>query len=226
MISSQHPPYGEMIATSQKTWDSDHIIGCETIFFCGEPLRAIERKIWYFPIPESLNTMGHKTIAALTQALKGREFDYVARVNSSTYVDKLELVKYVQTLPDKYVFEGLIVPKGHYPHKWMWGPAFILSKDVVQAVVDNAEKWDHSLMDDVAISLLLEELGISFRSGTMASIDKIADGWRCMSYGGETFEFSDWKDIKKTKGQYFFRCKQDYDRSVDKFVMEQLFENL
>jgi len=226
VISSQHHPYGEMITTSQKTWDSVDIVGCETIFFCGEPVGENTDKIIYFPINESLHTMGHKTISAFRHALVYKEFDYIARVNSSTYVDKLELVKYIQTLPDKNVFEGLVVPAGQYPHPFMWGPAFILSKDVVQNIIHNKDKWDHSLMDDVAISLLLEGEGVPFRSGKMASIDKIDGGFRCMGYGGGTFEFLDWKDIKKAKGQYFFRCKQDYDRRADRYVMEKLFENL
>src|SRR6202008_208576 len=101
------------------------------------PVKENTDKCIYFPVKETLHTMGAKTLLAYEWALMNKQFDYVARVNSSTYVDKKELIKYIQELPYNNVFSGLEVAKSETQEKWMWGPQFILSKDIVELVIAN-----------------------------------------------------------------------------------------
>jgi hypothetical protein len=70
-------------------------------------------------------------------------------------------------------------------------------------------------------------LGIPYMDGRGCSIDNMGDGWRCMMYGyGESFRFTNFEDIVKSKGQYFYRVKQDKDRNIDGQIMHELFKYL
>lgn len=225
MMSSQDIPYGAMIKTSLRTWDSIIVNGVETIFYCGEPVKENTDKIIYFPVNESLHALGEKTLLAYEWALNNKEFDYVARINASTYVNKKELIKYIQTLPDLNVFAGLEIKAPETNERWIWGPSFILSKDLVRLIVDNKETFDHSIMDDLATSYLLNKFNIPYTAGKACSIEKKETGWACIGYGSQSIEFTDFEDLNRLN-QFFFRCKQDLNRGLDEVIMNQLFKKL
>lgn len=225
VISCQDFPYGEMIGTSLRTWDSVEVEGVETIFYCGNPQKGNTDKIVYFNIPESLFAMGHKDLAFFDWAIQHKQFDYIARVNASCFVDKKELIKYCQTLPDKEVFEGLEVVTTDGTPNWIWGGGmFLISRDVIELILKNKSQWNHQQMEDMAMSLLVGRLGILFRAGRACSIDNMASGSHsCMVYGhGLGFRFSTWSEFKKPEGQYFYRVKQDNNRHLENDIMEQL----
>ncbi len=230
VLSGDFPPYRKMVETSIATWDSIQVDGVETAYYFGrhkhsEPLHISGG--WHLPIEETYNNIGKKTLTAFSVALKDADFDYVARVNSSTYVNKKKLIEHIQTLPDENLFSGMIVKNWHHvKHSWPWGPAFIISKDVVKKLADNKDWFDSSMMEDVGIGDLAGRLGIPLTDGKACSIDYLGDDkWRCLCYGTESFEFTNFEDVKKAD-QYFFRCKHDPDRNKDEFIMRKLFENL
>ncbi len=227
VMSSQKPPYGKMIETSLNTWDSINVEGVESVFYCGNPMKGNTDKMIYFPLDESYQTMGEKTLRAYEWALKNKEFDYVARVNSSCYVNKKELIKYIQTLPDKNVFAGLEVVASKTAEKWMWGGGqYIISRDVVELIVENRSMWNHTVMDDQAVSFLVNKLSIPYIQGKACSMEKRKDGWTCLCYGEPSIEFIDFQDMNKLQNQYFIRVKQDDDRNRDEYIMKQLYQNL
>lgn len=222
VVSSQLPPYDTMIQTSRQTWDSVDVSGVETVFYCGQPFNENTEKIIYFNIPEGYSNMGYKLISAFEWALSNKQFDYVARVNSSCYVDKIRLIEYVQTLPDSNVFAGGIVTASEENPAWMWGGLqYVISKDVIEKIVDNKVYFDHTKMEDVAMSKLVTKIGVPYTSGKGCSIDKVDDGWQLTGYGTDSFQFNSFSQITNC-GHHFYRVKQDYDRLMDKFVMEQL----
>ena len=228
VVSVQTPPYGKMIDTSLQTWDSVAVDGVETVFYCSRPKQFNTDKIIYIDVDESYFTMGYKMLAAFDWAMANKEFDYIARVNASCYVDKKQLINYVQSLPDKNVFACLEVAATETEQKWSWGGGqFILSKDIVELILKNRNAWNHSIMEDKAIGHLMNFLNVPYTQGTACSIDKMdGDKWRCMSYGSESFEFTNFADIAKKSKNHFYRVKQDYDRSMDEYVMNELYKNL
>jgi hypothetical protein len=227
VISSQEPPFKKMIETSLNTWDSIKVEGVESIFYCGEPVKENTDKIIYFPLQESYQTMGEKTIRAYEWALKNKDFDYIARVNSSCYVNKKELIKYIQTLPDKEVFAGLVVPASNSSEKWMWGGGqYIISKDMIELIVENRHLWNHKVMDDQAVGYLANKLNIPYTNGRACSIEMKPNGWFCLCYGEPSIEFTDFLDMNKLENQFFIRVKQDKHRERDEYIMKQLYQNL
>lgn len=212
-----------MFNTSLETWDLIEVNGVETVFYFGNPLKQNTEKAIYFPVDESYATMGHKMLRAFEWALDNKDFDYIARVNSSCFVDKKELIKHIQGLPDKGVFQGLIVPEGERP-SWIWGGGqLILSKDVIEAVVENQVLWNHSLIEDVALSDIVSELGFNFRDGVACSIDQKENHYSYTCYKTESFD-SD--KIVKAEGQFFYRVKQDRDRNLDEKIMRELYNQI
>lgn len=227
VISSQHLPYDKMADTSSETWDSIQVEGVETVFYFGAPLKDNTGNRIYFDIPEAYRTMSSKTMYAFQWALENKEFDYVARINSSTYVNKKALIEHVQSLPNEKVFKGMVVKSGSSEsNDWIWGAFFLLSADVVRKALQNKSLLDRSLMDDVGLSRLLNGIGIYPSDGMGCSIDRNGDKWRAICYGSESFEFTDFADIVKAKQHWGFRVKQDLDRTQDEFVMRELFKYL
>lgn len=226
ILSSQHRPYEQMVNTSLCTWDSIDVEGVETVFYFGHPVTENKGKFIYFPIHEGYNTIGIKTLEAFEWALRNKEFDYIARINSSIYLDKKELIKYIQTLPNENVFAGLKVEASEYKETWNWGPALTFSKDVVKKLVDNKVHLDESLMEDMGISYLANRLKIPYTQGRLCTIDKIDIGWRAMCYGSTGFEFTDFEDLKKLDNQFYYRVKCDWDRNQDAYLMNELYKVL
>lgn len=225
VLSADFPPYDQMIETSRKTWDSIEVEGTETVYYCGASKKENTDKIIYLPVTEGLLNMGFKTIAAFEWALQNKEFDYLARPHSSTYVDKKRLQEYVQTLPNENVFAGAIADSQN-GFKFCWGGAhYLISKDVIKKIVENKYLWEHKYMEDESMSLVVSKLGIQFTDGKSGSIDKLENGWHCISYGGESITFNEFEELKRLKHHYY-RVKCDGNRWMDGFVMEELFKVL
>lgn len=226
VLSSDFPPYEKMMETSLSTWDSVEVPGTETMFMCGKSKHKKDTdKVIYLPVDNGLFDMGHKTIAMLEWALANKEFDYIARVNASCYVHKNNLLEYVQNLPDSNVFAGALAESVH-GFKYLWGGAqYVISKDVVQKIVDNKLHWQHKYMEDESMSLLVNWLSIPFSEGYSGAIDNMGDHWRCISYGGQSITFTDFAEMKRLN-HHFIRVKQDGKRWVDEFIMKELFRVL
>lgn len=225
VLSADFSHYERMIHTSQRTWDSVKLEGVETVYYCGLKGNTNIPKVVYLPIDESLLNMGHKTIMAFEWALQNKEFDYLARVHSSTYVDKNNLIEYVQSLPNENVFAG-VEALSQNGFQFCWGGGhYLVSRDVLQKIVDNKGKWRHEVMEDESMSLVVSGLGIPFTAGKSGAIDKMEEGWQCISYGGESITFHDFAELKRLKHHYF-RIKQDGKRYLEEFLMEEMFRVL
>ncbi len=225
VLSSEIPPYEPMINQAMTTWDSVDVENTETIYYCGKSLKKNTSKIIYLPIADQLSTMGEKTLQALEWALKNKEFDYIARAHSSCYVDKKQLINHIQELPYNNVFEG-IEATSQNGFQFLWGGGhYVISKDVIEKIVENRSKWNHSYMEDESMSVLCSSFGIPFKSGKSCSINKRENDWLLLGYGGESKEFTNFADVKPLNN-HFYRVKQDGNRSLDAYIMNELFNNL
>jgi hypothetical protein len=176
--------------------------------------------------------MGRKTLSAFDYALKNREFDFVFRANASLYVDKAGLLRYVQDKPTENLALGVVADCGLFKDErfpFLWGPSYMLSRDVVQKVVDNADKWEHSIMEDVAISRVLRDIDIPLdRRASMASITLRNGAYELTYYehgAGGFVSMSDLNDVRRRlPDQFAFRVKCDEDRTVDLRLMHELKE--
>lgn len=230
VMSAQREPWGDLMQCSKETWDSVEHPQTITLYYCGKCIGDPQPRTIYSLRDEHLGNLTLRTLEALMTSLSVPGWTHMARVNSSCYVHKESLVQHISGLPDTGVLEGLkcIEPDGH-PMLW-GGGQYVMSRDVVEKIVAQSDFFLQPIMDDQAISRAATAAGVQFSDGCMASVNKLARHpplWLCLGYGmDQQFEFEDFADMKKTAGQYFYRLKQDHDRSLDLLAMRELHKNL
>lgn len=229
VLSTDKQWYGRLAETSQATWDSVDVLGVETIFYFAKSNQPSTDKILFTDSDDDFWSMGKKTLAAFDYALANRQFDYIFRANASLYVNKPGLLRYAQDKPETGLALGVLAPGSHNGKQFlfMWGPGYMLSRNIVQLVCDNRELWDHTVTDDNAISLLLRALDVPLDNrGSMASIALKNGGYEFTYYengaGGGAFmmDLADLPD--RLPGQFAFRVKDDANRNNDIQLMREL----
>jgi len=230
VLSSRRDPWDRLMDTSLLTWDAVDHPDVETLYYCaqhnGNELRR--ENIRYSAMEDSLENISPRTLEAFGWALE-KEWDFLARPNSSCYVHKGNLAKHCESLPRTGVLRGAWTG-GADEQGFLWGGGqYIISRDVVERMVAAGGGWKNKLMDDEAITRCAQGIGIDMKQGAMfCTIDDQFDGkWACMTYGGgEPFEFTDFSDLHKADGHFFFRVKQDHSRELDVKLMRELKAHL
>ncbi len=227
VLSALRPPWGELLECSKDTWDSVDHPKTRTLYYVGKSPDddGFRGNIFYSPtLSEDLEDVSSRTIEAFEYAL-GFDWDYLARPNSSCYVHKHNLVDFLRTSIWGNVIFGVLTGG---ENNFLWGGCqYIFSRDVIERMVANKDKWNHKVMDDNSISLLAKEIGVPLASnGWCASINLHPGGEHlCLTYNhGESFTFTNWEDVNKLGCHFFVRCKHDPDRTQDLMVFRKLFE--
>jgi len=229
VMSARRAPWGALMDASLETWDAVENPQTQTLYYIGKSDYPKGPKVYMSTSSDHLHDLSARTMQALAHSLTIPDWEFMARPNSSCYVHKANLVKHLETLPKTGVMKGLVSTDHRGP--WMWGGGqYIFSRDVVETLVSNRHKYDEILQEDEAISKLARMCGIEFDgTGMLASIDSTpgSNEFRCLLYGGgESFTFTDFAEMEKAGGHFFFRLKQDYDRTIDLRIMRELKANL
>jgi hypothetical protein len=144
----------------QETWASTAVESAEVVFYRGGSLLRDEGRELELPVSDALDRIGEKTLRCFEHVLEHREFDLVFRTNLSSYVDLPNLHAYARDAAS---------PTGFYAGRggtiddirFVGGAGYFLSRDLVQAVVEDGADWDHHYLDDVALAKLLAARGVS-----------------------------------------------------------------
>ena len=99
--------------------------------------------------------IGLKTIQAFQYVIDNYEFDFIFRTNTSSYVDGDLLVDLAKELGEGDVLGG--VPVETRFGKFASGAGIMLSRTLVLKILEQRHRWRHGLIDDVALSKLVEE---------------------------------------------------------------------
>lgn len=99
-----------------------------------------------------------KTIQGMKYIDDNFEYDYIFRTNLSSFFIYDNFIKIVEKLDNNKVYSGDIAIYDNIPNpKYINGAGFILSNDVVKYLVNNENKLQYHIPDDVAIGILLQE---------------------------------------------------------------------
>lgn len=157
--------------------------------------------------------MGHKTIKAMEWLLSNSDFDFLFRTNTSSYFSEERLSNYIKdnfTKPEK-VYSGLIHNTNDKNGKeiiFASGSGFILSRDVVESIIQNKNLWNHEYWDDVSLAILMDKLNVPVSQGLRFDIK------------GNPFRQE--IDMK----HYHYRCRIDnhygYPRFLEVYVLKYL----
>jgi hypothetical protein len=194
------PPYPALIRTIKRTWAARDVADIDVLFYYGGAELARHGRDLYLPVSDSYWSAGHKTLRAFDYALASVEFDLLFRTNCSSYVDLPNLRDYVHRSaePERF-YAG---PAGRHStvddltgvredFHLAYGFGYLLSRDVVELIVNRQADWDHSLTDDFALGKLLTESGIPLVPMPHLVVDYISS-----ARGIDT-------------SQFLFRCKTD-----------------
>lgn len=228
VLSAVREPWGDLMATQQETWDAVEHPQTQTLYYCARAKNGpVRPDVRYSTMDDWLEHVSPRTIEAFGWALES-EWDYLARPNSSCYVHKGNLVRFCETLPAEGVLRGGMTG-GEDPFLW-GGCQYVISRDVIERMVETKDRWNANLMDDQSITKSAQALGIDLHQGPMAcAIDDHGDGtYTCVVYGpGETFKFTDFAEVaQRVPDHFFFRVKQDLRRHLDIEMMHQLKKQL
>lgn len=207
VLSSEYEPYHMLENAIRRTWAREYPKNVDIYYYYGGGTRNyIEGDKIYSKSDEDIYNIGHKTINAF-ELLSQKNYDYIFRTNSSSYVNIEYLLDYLKDKPSKMFYHGVIAHYEPENFNFVSGSGYIISRDLVDLVIKNKDKWDHSLAnaDDVSIGKLLNSFGVVATQGIR----------RYVGFDIETLTKKEFDE------NYHFRCKC-YDRNDDVLLMEKL----
>ncbi len=215
--------YHQLTNCQKATWGSKKVENVRVVYYYGRPVKNNTTEDYYFDIREDHDTIGIKTLKAFEYFLK-EDFDYLFRVNSSSYVDQEKVLKWLEDKPKAEFYAGVSM---NYGIEFMHGSGYILSKDLVQLIVTQKTSMDTSIADDVSIGKLLSENKIPFYNKFRHCIiqyyeEGVYDLWNTNE--GDTIIYYKLSDFstEHLHNSFHFRCKYIPDRSIDCKIMSKL----
>lgn len=215
VLSKEDNIYNNLEQTIRKTWGDYHSNNISIYYYYGDAqnFRVIDDKI-YTKNKESLHNIGYKTIDSLEYIYDNLEFDYIYRTNSSSYVNINNMVNFLKEKPlnNFYCAKVNIEVNGI---KFGSGSGYFISKDIVKFIIENKNKWNHNLMDDVSLGNLLLNNGFKLTPSIRLDIDSIIDN--------KPYYNNKQVDISNLNNNFHFRCKsKDSSRNMDVKIMNYI----
>lgn len=164
----------------KSTWGNVEREGVEIFYHYSKPLENEEYIVEGNNIIcngyESYYSIGHKTIKSF-KYLINKDFDFLLRTNSSSFIHIDNLVKYLKNKPTKKFYSGSPIPHHSVDLNidFATGSGYILSKDLVEYVVNNEEKWNHYYPDDVSLGKMMKDYEINFIPKEWMKVTTIPD---------------------------------------------------
>jgi hypothetical protein len=98
------------------------------------------------------------------------DYDFLIRTNISTIIDINNLISFLNLIPSNNIYAGGLIINLNWldPHsgivdnsllglKYIQGTSIILSKNIIDSMIINLDKFKYNLVDDVAIGLYIRE---------------------------------------------------------------------
>lgn len=195
--------YNRLVETIRTTWDSDIVKDVETLYYYSNNSLdsiKIDGDCLFIPCEDGIHNLGYKVLKSFEYVLENIDFDYIYKMNCSSYLNKSMLKDIVLENQRDNLYGGFL--GRHNDINFASGAGTLLSKDLVKYIVDNKETWDHSLVEDVAIGKILNKVSI-------LPMDRVS--------------IVDGVDIDKINTKcYHYRCKNNHNRENDIVIMREL----
>jgi len=157
--------YTQFYKKQKETWDSINVDGVKTMYYFGDAEKNfIDNENIHTDIKEKYFNIGYKTLTAF-DLVKNLEFDYIFRTNSSSYVDKELLVEFLKNKPKEKFYSGLTVNYRNNGLPFASGSGYFLSKDLFDHVLKNKNQWNHQVIDDVSMGIMMIQNYIKIYEG-------------------------------------------------------------
>lgn len=230
VLSSANDHYPQLLRASLDTWSKPEVAGVQSYFY-SDPTPTKHKNVLSFPVGRGIREEMKQDYLAFRWALNNLKWDYMARPNASCYVRKTKLLEYVQGLPDRNLFRGILAPKSDGT-SYLWGGLqFIFSRDVVQSMVDRWDFRSQLEIEDIGLSLLASRIGIPLDgNGRSIVIARDNSKWKAIFYdeGSQgAFLFDNFSELSdKASRHHFFRLRQFPENpAMTENVMHEMFKN-
>jgi hypothetical protein len=158
-------------------------------------------------LPISLFLSGYRTLGNFEWALANSQFDYLVRITSNCLINDTQLYGFIRSLPKTRVFAGRLSPSGDF----VSGAAMLLSRDVVEELVENRKKLALDKYEDVAIGHLVKENNIAdFSTMKILDLGSVAAARKC--------------DLAELRSSPVVRCKAEYITVSSQPVLSVFYE--
>jgi hypothetical protein len=208
--------YCKLESSIRSTWGSYKSVDIDIFYYYGDSdkFEVVGDRI-YSNYPDLINNIGYKTIDAFDYLYNNIEFDYLYRTNSSSYVNIEKMLDFLKEKPPKEFYSARVNIENKSGIKFGSGSGYFLSRDLVRFVIENKKKWNHNLIDDVALGDLLLNNNFYLTPSYRLDIDELKD---------EMFFNSVPIDIYQLDKNFHFRCKsKDVFRETDVRIMRYLY---
>ena len=164
-------PSNLIIPFIKKTWGKDKRV--DIVYYQGgESKVSFNNNVLKLNVPSSAEKVNEKGLKAFDWIVKNKDFDIIFRCTTTTYLNIDKLIQFLDKQKTKNLYSG---PIDFYPPyetsenkkiTFVSGAGCFYSRDVVKKLIQNKDKYDFALNDDVAISkLLVNELGVPITEG-------------------------------------------------------------
>ena len=103
---------------------------------------------------------GRRIIGLYDWFLNSTTKDFLFMTNTSSYIMQRNLLKLVQELnPNDAIYAGYLLPEGE-AKQFVSGAGKLLSRKSVELIRDNWKLYNHQALEDVALGVLMDKVGI------------------------------------------------------------------
>ena len=171
VMSSSNNSYKKLEESIKETWFNSRDNDVEIIFYSDNDneINKVEYPILrgnnlILPCNDGYFNLGIKTIMAFDWVSKNYKYDYIYRSNLGAFINVKNLLSFLVNKPKNKFYSGIIGKCKISLDKeiiFASGSGYLLSNDVINIILDNKNKWDHNIVDDVALGELLSNLQIN-----------------------------------------------------------------
>jgi len=113
----------------------------------------------YVNASNDYKNIAFKTLLALEEIFNEFEFDYIFRTNTSSFINLKKLEAYINENQNNLDYSGVVLDTKQQI-KIASGAGYFISRKNIELIINNKDKFDINLPDDVAVAKLLKENNI------------------------------------------------------------------
>lgn len=215
VVSSDTYPSKRNKKSLLKTWVKNIPSNINIYFYkAGRSTTIKKNNELILEVGKSTRDMSKKNILAFEYVLKNFDFDFIFRTNTSSYVNLNNLKNFINCnlSNEDYVYCGKVMETNDMQGNnciYVNGAGIILSRKTLQAIVDQKDKLDYLLWDDLGLGkLLTEECNIFPTDGLRHDIP------------GNIFKHN------TERNHYHYRCRIDNHYGYPRFLESLLIKYL
>jgi len=180
--------------------------GSESLDYDGKHLTVISN--------DDYSSLSYKALKSFEWIAKNIEFDYLFRTNTSSYIDTKKLSEFCNLNNDKFLYRGTKLKNNFNGEDvtYVSGAEILISKNVFNLLLDNKNYWDTSLVDDVSIGKVLQNLNINLQDS------------KSLMFDNSFFKLSTFNH------EYHFRCRVDspyyFPRFLEKYLIKYIHREI